>query len=104
MENHYHLLLETPQANLIGRKDDVEIPAVQKQPPRPELEAVLRQVAHAYGQPVEDLVRPTHRPNEARQVGIYAARRVVGGDLRTVARRFGLGYTAVASRTQTAAH
>ena len=47
----------------------MEIPAVQQQPQRPELEAVLRQVAHAYGQTVEDLVRPTRRPSEARQVG-----------------------------------
>ena len=61
------------------RKDDVEIPAVQKQPERPELEAVLLQVAHAYGQTVEDLVRPTRRSSEARQVGIYIARRVAGG-------------------------
>ena len=73
----------------------MEIPAVQQQPQRPELEAVLRQVAHAYGQTVEDLGRPIRRPSEARQVGIYVARRVAGGDLRTVARRFGLRYTAV---------
>lgn len=57
-----------------------------------------RQVAQAYGQRVEDLVKPTRRPSEARQVGIYAARRVAGGDLKTVARRFGLGYTAVSRR------
>ena len=82
----------------IPRSEDAEIPTDQKQPARPELEAVLLQVAHAYGQKVEDLVQPTRRPSEARQVGIYAARRVAGGDLRTVARRFGLGYTAVSRR------
>ena len=59
---------------------------------------MLLQVAHAYGQKVEDLVQPTRRPSEARQVGLYAARRVAGGDLKTVARRFGLGYTAVSRR------
>src|SRR5438045_2372507 len=69
-----------------------------KQPARPELEAVLLEVAHAYGQKVEDLVQPTRRPSEARQVGLYAARRMAGEDLRTVARRFGLGYTAVSRR------
>ena len=41
---------------------------------------------------------------EARQVGIYAARRVAGGDLKTVARRFGLGYTAVSRRVGTVAN
>jgi chromosomal replication initiation ATPase DnaA len=59
---------------------------------------VLLQVAQAYGQSVDDLVKPTRRPSEARQVGIYAARRVAGGDLKTVALRFGMGYTAVSRR------
>jgi len=82
----------------LSRREDAEIPTAQQQRGRPELEAVLRQVAQAYGQKVADLVQPTRRPSEARQVGIYAARRVAGGDLRTVARRFGLGYSAVSRR------
>jgi len=82
----------------LPRSEDTEIPTDQKQPARPELEAVLLEVAHAYGQKVEDLVQPTRRPSEARQVGLYAARRMAGEDLRTVARRFGLGYTAVSRR------
>lgn len=49
-------------------------------------------------------MKPTRRPSEARQVGIYAARRVAGGDLKTVARRFGLGYTAVSRRVGTVAN
>ena len=69
MENHYHPVLETPQANLIGRKDDMEIPAVQKQPQRPELEAVLRQVTVYSIDPIEliagALPRRQHRLVEA---------------------------------------
>lgn len=89
--------LQKIRGNIL-RRDDAEIPAVQKQPGRPDLEAVLLQVAQAYGQSVDDLAKPTHRPSEARQVGIYAARRVAGGDLKTVALRFGMGYTAVSRR------
>ncbi len=96
------VFLQKIQGNLV-RKDDTKIPAVQKQPGQPDLEAVLRRVAQVYGQQVEDLVKPTRRPSEARQVGICAARRVAGGDLKTVARRFGLGYTAVSRRVGTVA-
>ena len=86
------------------RKDDTAIPAVQQPPGQPAREAVLRRAAQAYGPRVADLVQPTRRPSEARQVGIYAARRVAGGDLKTVARRFGLGYTAVSRRVGTVAN
>jgi chromosomal replication initiation ATPase DnaA len=85
-------------------KDDPEIPAVQKQPGQPTLEAVLGRVAQVYGQRIEDVLKPTRRPSEARQVGIYAARRVAGAELKTVALHFGLGYTAVSRRVGTVAH
>ncbi len=42
--------------------------------------------------------RRSHRPSEARQVAIYAARRLPGEELRALGRRFGLGYTAVSPR------
>ncbi len=95
--------LQQLQGNRV-RKDDTAIPAVQQPPGQPAREAVLRRAAQAYGPRVADLVQPTRRPSEARQVGIYAARRVAGGDLKTVARRFGLGYTAVSRRVGTVAN
>jgi hypothetical protein len=42
------VFLQKIQDNLV-RKDDREIPAVQKQPGQPDLEAVLRRVAQVYG-------------------------------------------------------
>ncbi|MBI3302448.1 MAG: hypothetical protein HYZ72_10300 [Deltaproteobacteria bacterium] len=82
----------------LRKLDEAEIPEAQRRPGRPTLAAVLRQVAQGYAQSVEVVVKPTRRPSEARQVGIYVARRVAGADLKTIAQHFGLGYTGVSRR------
>ena len=77
---------------------DPEIPFRQRQPVVRSVEEVLAQVARVYGQEVGEVERRSHRPSEARQVAIYAARRVAGAELRGLGERFGLGYTAVSRR------
>ncbi len=77
---------------------DPEIPFRQRQPVVRGVEEVLAQVARAYGQEVGEVERRSHRPSEARQVAIYAARRLAGEELRALGHRFGLGYTAVSRR------
>ncbi len=71
---------------------------MQRRPGLLDLEELLKRVAKAYRVEVGDLMRPTYRPGEARQVGLYVARRVVGLVLKEIARRFGLGYTGVSRR------
>lgn len=82
----------------LHQKDDPEIPMSQKRPRRPRLEALLADVAAAYGEEVAAIVKPTRRPGEARQVGIYLARRGAGAPLNAIAKRFGIGYTGVSRR------
>ena len=86
--------------NHLTEKEDTEIPRIQKQPARPDIEVLLRQVAKGYGKSVEEVAQPTRRPSEARQVAIYCARRVAGLELRAIAKLFGMGYTAVSRRVR----
>ena len=55
-------------------------------------------MARGYGLAVLDLVRPTRRPNEARQMALYGLRRWAGEALPSVARRMGISYSAVSRR------
>src|SRR5688572_30626678 len=80
------------------RAADAEIPQRQRQPCWLIPDAVLQRVAQAYGVRVEDLVRPTRRPSEARQVALYGLRRWAGEALPAIARRMGIGYSAVSRR------
>jgi REP element-mobilizing transposase RayT len=77
---------------------DLEIPRRQREPCWLTAEAVLERVAHAYGVQRADLVRPTRRPSEARQVALYGLRRWAGETLPAIARRMGLTYSAVSRR------
>ncbi|MGH7395305.1 MAG: transposase, partial [Candidatus Methylomirabilales bacterium] len=80
------------------RGDEAEIPRAQRQPCWLSPEAALQRVAQGYGVRVADLVRPTRRPSEARQVALYGLRRWAGEVLPAIARRMGLGYSAVSRR------
>lgn len=84
----------------VGTETRAEIPMVQQQPGRPALAAVVGRVAQGYGQSEADLRRQTRRPSEARQVAVYAARRIAGSDLQTIGQYFGLSYPAVSRRVQ----
>lgn len=75
-----------------------EIPLVQRQPGRPTLATIVRHVAQGYGQGEAEVRQRTRRPSEARQVAVYAARRIAGSDLQTIGRYFGLSYPAVSRR------
>lgn len=77
---------------------DAEIPQRQRQPCWLTAEAVLQRVAQAYRVQVVDLVRPTRRPSEARQVAVYGLRRWAGEALPAIARRMGVTYSAVSRR------
>ena len=85
-------------AQRITGPDGPEIPVSQRRPGRPRVEALLVAIAEAYHVDVQALLAPTRRPSEARQVALYAARRVAGTDLTEVARQFGLGYAGVSRR------
>lgn len=91
-------------ARLSHDKEAEEIPLPQRDPSVPSMEQVLEQVARAYGQSVEDLVRPTARPSEAGQLAIYGARRVARSSLKEVGRRFGLSYAEVSHRVGAVGH
>ena len=52
----------------------------------------------AYGVTAKELVRPTRRSIEARQVGLYGLRRWAGQTLPAIARRMGMTYSAVSRR------
>jgi REP element-mobilizing transposase RayT len=80
------------------RAADPEIPRRQRQPAWLSPEAVLQHVARDYGLAVPDLVRPTRRPTEARQVALYGLRRWAGEALPSIARRMGMSYSAVSRR------
>ena len=84
----------------VGPETRAEIPVIQQQPGRPTLAAIVRQVARGYGQSEAEIQQPTRRPSEARQVAVYAARRIAGSDLLTIGRYFGLSYPAVSRRIQ----
>ncbi len=80
------------------RVGDAEIPRAQRQPCWLSPEAVLQRVAQAYGVGLQELVRPTRRPSEARQVALYGLRRWAGEALPAIARRMGVTYSAVSRR------
>ena len=84
-----------------SQEGEAEIPRAQRQPVWLTPEAVLQRVAQAYGVSLADLVRPTRRPSEARQVALYGLRRWAGEALPAIARRMGLTYSAVSRRVHT---
>ena len=83
---------------------DPEVPRSQRQPAWLSPEAVLQRVARRYGTTVADLVQPTRRPSEARQVALYGLRRWAGDGLKAIARRMGFSYSAVSRRVSAVAH
>ncbi|MGH7409212.1 MAG: REP-associated tyrosine transposase [Candidatus Methylomirabilales bacterium] len=84
--------------HLVRRRPDPEIPHAQRSPARPAAARLLHQVATVYRVEVADLLKPTWRPSEARQVAMYLLRHAAGLSLRTIAARFGVGYSAVSHR------
>jgi REP element-mobilizing transposase RayT len=83
---------------LVRHRPDPEIPQAQRFPARPAAARLLHQVATLYGVAVADLLRPTWRPSEARQVAMALLRQEAGLGLRAIAARFGVGYSAVSHR------
>ncbi len=85
------------------RMADPEIPRRQRQPAWQSPEAVLQLVARSYGLAPADLVGPTRRPSEARQMALYGLRRWAGEGLNAIARRMGISYSAVSRRVSAVA-
>jgi REP element-mobilizing transposase RayT len=86
------------QRHAAPRATDADIPRAQRHPCWLSPEMVLQHVADAYGVTAKELVRPTRRPSEARQVGLYGLCRWAGEPLAAIARRMGLTYSAVSRR------
>ncbi len=80
------------------RGRDPEIPRGQREPVWLSAELVSQRVARFYSLGVADLVRPSPRPSEARQVALYGLRREAGQGLPVIARRMGLRYGKVSRR------
>jgi putative transposase len=91
------------QQHRVPQVEEGEIPRSQRQPCWLSPEAVLQRVAQGYGVRVADLLRPTRRPSEARQVALYGLRRWAGEGLPAIARRTGIGYSAVSRRVSAVA-
>lgn len=85
-------------AALRSSSDSPDIPRAQQRPTALSVEACLARIARAYQLEVPSLLEPTRRPSEAREVALYAARRVAGATLGDVARRFGMSYSGVSRR------
>jgi hypothetical protein len=81
-----------------GRGSEGEIPRAQWQPCWLSPGAVLERVAQGYGVRVAELIRPTRRPSEARQVALYGLRRWAGEGVLAIGRRMGVTYSAVSRR------
>jgi REP element-mobilizing transposase RayT len=77
---------------------DPEIPRQQRQPVWHSPEEVLQRVAGSYGLAPPEIVKPTRRPSEARQVALYGLRWWAGEGLTAIARRMGVSYSAVSRR------
>lgn len=77
---------------------ETEIPRAQRDPYWLSSEKVLARVAEEFGVSLNELVRPTRRPSEAREVAFYGLRRWAGERLSEVARRMGVTYSAVSRR------
>ncbi len=86
----------------VGMERRAEIPEEQQRPGRPTLAAILEKIAQEYGQSEAEIRRATRRPREARQVAIYAARRLAGSNLQTIGCYFGMSYPGVSRRVQAA--
>ena len=82
---------------------DPEIPRQQRQPAWQSPQAVLQRVARSYRLAPADLITPTRRPSEARQVALYGLRRWAGDGLTAIARRMGVSYSAVSRRVSAVA-
>lgn len=87
----------------VGTETQAEIPVEHQQPGRPTLATVVNQVATGYGRSEAEVRQYMKRPSEARQVAVYAARRIAGSDLQAIAHYFGLSYSAVSRRVQAVA-
>jgi len=81
-----------------SRWAESEIPRTQRHPCWLRPERALQRVAQHYGVGVADLMRPTRRPSEARQVALYGLRRWAGESLPAIARLMGVTYSAVSRR------
>jgi len=93
--------LEGVKQHIKKRKDDREIPGIQKRPTFLTWEKLLERVAKYYRVETGDLLKRTYRPSEARRVSIYLSRRELGLRLGEIGKKFELGYTGV-SRCVTA--
>jgi REP element-mobilizing transposase RayT len=82
----------------VRRRDDPEIPQGQRRPGRPAPERLLQRVAAVYRVASATLLHPRRRPSEARQVALYLLRQEAGLGLQAIAKRFGVGYSAVSHR------
>ena len=89
--------LRTVRRHIRGGPDP-EIPRAQRRPGAPRLGELLERVARAYGERVSELLKPTRRPSDARQVGVYLARREAGLALKTIGAQFGMSDAGVSRR------
>ena len=87
--------LEGVKQYIKKRKDDREIPEIQKRPTVLTWEKLLERVAKYYGVETGELLKRTYRPSEARRVSIYLSRRVLSMKLGEIGMKFELGYTGV---------
>lgn len=80
----------------LGGRHHREAPQKQQELGRPQAADVMKRVAKLFKVPEEGLLTVTRRPNEGREVAMWALRQACGIRLGEIAGKMGVGYSAVA--------
>ncbi len=83
----------------VGQKHKhLDVPKYQKYVVKQEPQKIIHKVANAYGEKVEELLRPGRKRAESRDVAVYLLKKESGLSLREIGRRLGIGATAAGNR------
>jgi putative transposase len=83
---------------LLRRKEDLEIPMFQKRLERRGAEKVLERITRIFKVKVEEVLRVTRRPNEARDAAVWLVWKESGLSLKKIGVRLGVRYSAIGNR------
>ena len=92
MSNHYHLLIETPQANLSiaiqWLNDEKEIPQLKELKPTPPINTIIQSVCDEFGCNEDQVKTRGRKDNKARAIAMYLARDLSGASCKDIGAYF----------------